>query len=78
MTKEAMEVLVQMKDGVEFAYENGVGYLGHRRVKKATKILEELFRYMAIRKVSTPGCSTEYYRIGPEGVNLLLDKPDTP
>lgn len=71
MTKGALDVLIQMQDGVEFAYENGCGYLANRRVKNASKILMELLRIMEIRKVDTGMEPTEIYRIGETGREIL-------
>lgn len=51
-----------MKHGTEFAYESGVGYLGNKRVPRAKHVLTELLVAMAIRRVETGGCTTEYYR----------------
>ena len=67
MSKDAIAALRLMEHGQEFAYERGVGYIGHVRVKKATRILAELVHAMAVRRVPTEGCETEYYRIGHEG-----------
>lgn len=66
MRKAAMEVLEAMRSGVEFAYDNGCGYLGNRRIKKATGVLRELQRAMVIRRIPFEGSSIEYYRAMPE------------
>ena len=65
MTEAAKKVLEAMRGGSELAYENGIAYLGNSRVKGARKILTELLRAMAIRRVESGGCSTEYYRAAP-------------
>lgn len=76
MTKDALAVLEKMDTGLEFVYERGSGYVGNRHIKKASRILMELFHAMAIRRVEAEGCAAEYYCISPEGRKILTRDPD--
>ena len=67
----ALHVLAKMERGAEFVYHQRVGYVGNERVKNARSVLMTLTRGNYIRKIEMGGCEGEYYRIGPEGLQLL-------